>query len=418
MGKFNFLSLDYVYYPVSGILWFWHKIFGFVLGNDSGIAWALAVVLLVCTLRAILYRPFVKQIQTTRQMQEFQPQMKALQKKYGKDRQKLAVEMQKLQKEHGFNPLLGCLPALLQVPVFIGLYHVLRSFNRMSGGATSFMGGQDMTAEQTRNTANYFFSPTDVQSFLDARLFGVPLSSSVQQPQSQWVAFMNPDTWSPGDAFDFTKLSILLLAIPLMIVAGLATHFNARASVARQPVASLDNPQTAIMNKLMLWVFPLGVLVGGFFLPVAILLYWVTQNIWTYFQQRLVFGRMEREADEKREAAKEKAASNAPKPGAKPKVGNKPKPGSKPSLTKSEPAAGAAESSDDEPEDAKSGDNESGDTGSGGQSKKTTLEKGSPEKKGSPKTPKPGTKPVKRPHPQQGRTRPASSQKKNTRRSK
>ncbi|MDF0529405.1 membrane protein insertase YidC [Tsukamurella sp. 8F] len=311
---FNPVSLDYVYYPVSAILWFWHKVFGFVLGADSGIAWGLAVVLLVCTLRAILFKPFVKQIRTTRQMQEFQPQMQALRKKYGKDRQKLALEMQKLQKEHGFNPLLGCLPALLQVPVFIGLYHVLRSFNRMASTTGGFFGGVNMTAEQTRNTPNYFFSVQDVQSFLDARLFGVPLSAYVQQPQTQWDAFMR----TLHGPFDFQRWEIIALAIPLMIIAGVATHMNARASIARQTAAALDNPQTAIMNKLMLWVFPLGVLVGGIFLPIAILLYWVTQNIWTYFQQHLVFGRLDKEDAEKKALAEAKRAENAPKPGAKP----------------------------------------------------------------------------------------------------
>ncbi len=108
--------LDFIYYPVSWILWVWHKAFSFVLAPDSGLAWTLSVVFLVFTLRAILYKPFVKQVRTTRQMQELQPQIKALQKKYSNDRQRQATEMQKLQKEHGFNPLMGCLPMLLQVP--------------------------------------------------------------------------------------------------------------------------------------------------------------------------------------------------------------------------------------------------------------------------------------------------------------
>ncbi len=76
--------LDFIYYPVSGILWVWHKVFSFVLAPDSGWTWALSVVFLVFTLRAILYKPFVKQVRTTRQMQELQPQIKALQKKYSK----------------------------------------------------------------------------------------------------------------------------------------------------------------------------------------------------------------------------------------------------------------------------------------------------------------------------------------------
>ena len=142
--------LNFIYYPVSAILWVWHKVFGFILGPDNGIAWALSVVFLVFTLRAVLYKPFVKQVRTTRQMQELQPQIKALQKKYSGDRQRQAVEMQKLQKEHGFNPIMGCLPVLAQAPVFIGLFHVLRSFNRTGTG----YGGLGMSVI----VVSYFFS--------------------------------------------------------------------------------------------------------------------------------------------------------------------------------------------------------------------------------------------------------------------
>ena len=103
-----------------------------------------------------------------------------------------------------------------------------------------------------------------------------------------------------------------------MVVASIATHFNSRASVARQSAAAAANPQAAIMNKLALWVFPLGVLVGGPFLPIAILIYWVSNNIWTYGQQHLVFGKIEKEEEAKKAAVAEKRAANAPKPGAKP----------------------------------------------------------------------------------------------------
>ena len=130
---FNWFSLDIVYYPVSAIMWLWYKAFALVLGPTNFFAWALSVMFPVFTLRALLHKPFVRQIQTTRQMQELQPQIKALQKSYSKDRQRMAVEMQKLQREHGFNPILGCLPMLAQIPVFLGLYHVLRSFKHNPG---------------------------------------------------------------------------------------------------------------------------------------------------------------------------------------------------------------------------------------------------------------------------------------------
>ena len=125
---FNWASLDYIYYPVSAIMWLWYKLFAFVLGPANFFAWALSVVFLVFTLRALLFKPFVSQVRSMRKMQEFQPQIKKLQEKYKNDRTKLAEEMQKLQKEHGVNPLGGCLPVLVQLPVFIGLFHVLRGF--------------------------------------------------------------------------------------------------------------------------------------------------------------------------------------------------------------------------------------------------------------------------------------------------
>ena len=76
---FDWFSLDFIYWPVSAIMWVWYKAFAFVLGPANFFAWALSVMFLVFTLRAILYKPFVRQIRTTRQMQELQPQIKALQ---------------------------------------------------------------------------------------------------------------------------------------------------------------------------------------------------------------------------------------------------------------------------------------------------------------------------------------------------
>lgn len=304
--------LDFIYYPVSWILWIWHKVFGSFLGADNGFAWALSVVFLVFTLRAVLYIPFVKQVRTTRQMQELQPQIKALQKKYANDRQRMALEMQKLQKEHGFNPLMGCLPVLLQAPVFIGLFHVLRSFNRTGTG----FGQLGMSIEENANTPNYVFNAADVQSFLDARLFGAPISAAMTTPKAQLIAFGEPIP---------TVWTIAAVAIPLMIVASVATHFNARASVARQSEAAAANPQAAIMNKLSLWIFPLGVLVGGPFLMIAILLYWVSNNVWTYGQQHLVFRKIDAEEAAKKAKALERRAENAPKPGARPTTGKKAK---------------------------------------------------------------------------------------------
>jgi YidC/Oxa1 family membrane protein insertase len=319
---FNWFSLDVIYYPVSAIMWVWYKAFAFLLGPSNFFAWALSVMFLVFTLRAILYKPFVRQIRTTRQMQELQPQIKALQKKYGKDRQRMALEMQKLQKEHGFNPILGCLPMLAQVPVFLGLYHVLMSFNRTQTG----IGRLGLSVEENARLGNYVFSAEDVRHFLDANLFGAPLGATMIQKHGL-------------EAFtEFHRPAVIAVGVPIMIAAGIATYFNSRASVARQSPEAAANPQTAMMNKLALYVFPLGVTVGGPFLPLAIILYWFANNIWTFGQQHYVFGRIEKEEEQKKADALERRAANAPAPGAKPS--RKKKPAADPGA---DPAAAAQE---------------------------------------------------------------------------
>jgi YidC/Oxa1 family membrane protein insertase len=279
--------LNFIYYPVSAIMWFWHKAFGFVFGEASGIAWALAVVFLVFTLRALLYKPFVHQVRSMRKMQEFAPEMQKLRAKYGNDKQKLAAEMQKLQSQQGVNPLGGCLPVLVQVPVFIGLFHVLREF-------------------RPGKTENYIFGAREVESFNAASLFGAKLGAWVTMGQEQLAALGTSIT------------SMLIVMIPLMIAAGVFTHITARHSVARQTEAQLANPQSAIMNKLMLYVFPIGVVVGAPFLPLAVLLYWVSNNLWTLGQQYVVYKRIDaEEADKKAQAVADRQA-RAPRPGQKP----------------------------------------------------------------------------------------------------
>lgn len=342
--------LNFIYYPVSAILWFWHKAFGYLLGPDNGFAWALAVVFLVFTLRAVLFKPFISQVRSMRKMQEFAPEIQKLKKKYGDDRQKMAAEMQKLQSEHGVNPLGGCLPVLVQIPVFIGLFHVLRSFNRPF-----------LNADQNRLIGNYVFSAVDVRSFLDAHLFGVPLSAFITEPAELLARYGDISRWQ-----------IAIVAIPLTIVAGILTHLTAKHSVERQnPAQVAANPQAAIMNKLMVYLFPLGVVAGGPFFPLAILLYWLSNNLWTLGQQRLVYQRIDAEDAEKKEAAIVQRQSLAPRPGQKPIRSKRDSAGP----TDAPPADGSAGSDREKPETERTsgatssngaGTAGSGSTGSGG----------------------------------------------------
>ena len=326
--------LNFIYWPISAILWFWHKVFGYIFSPDSGASWILAIIFLTFTIRVFLVKPMVNQLRAGRKMQELQPQLAELRAKYGKDQAKMAAETQKLYKEANMNPLASCIVRLAQLPVFLGLFHVLRSFNRTGTGA----GGLGLSVEQNRNTANYIFSPEDVQSFLDARVFGVPLSSYISMPQEQYAAFA---------PVDFTKMNIIMVAVPLILISVVMTHFNARLSMKRQrermakrkadeaakgkkpanngPMsAEMMETQMKTMNGMMLWFLPATLLITGVFWHIGLLTYMVTNNVWTFIQSMIVFDKMDREEAAEEEARREAKRASAPLPGAR-KVDNRTK---------------------------------------------------------------------------------------------
>lgn len=279
---------DFILYPVSAILWFWHKVFGAVLGPDNGFAWALSVFFLVFSLRVLLLKPALSQIRSARKMQKFAPQIQKMREKYKGDRQRMAQEMQKLQSEHGVNPVGGCLPALLQLPVFLSLFHVLRGF-------------------KPDGQPNFVFNPDEVRSFINSSIFGAKLGNWLSQPEETL------------QAFGTTRLNMIAVGIPLMVIASVATFFTMRMSMKRQTETSMANPQTAMMGKFMMYVAPVGTLFSGWILPLAVVLYFMANNIWTLGQQHFLSNKVDREQERERQREIE-AKKNVPKP----KPGQKP----------------------------------------------------------------------------------------------
>jgi YidC/Oxa1 family membrane protein insertase len=100
------------------------------LHASIGLPWAWAIVALTVIVRIILVPLTVKQIHSMQNLQRFAPQMKEIQKKYKADKQKQNEELMKFYRENQINPAASCLPMLLQFPVFIALYYVLRAFSK------------------------------------------------------------------------------------------------------------------------------------------------------------------------------------------------------------------------------------------------------------------------------------------------
>jgi len=109
--------IDSIAYPLANLLLLFYNF----LGHQTVIAIAALTILI----RLLILPLTLGQQKSARKMQELQPKIAKLQKKYGKDKERLTQEQMKLYKEAGINPMGGCLPLLIQFPIMFGLYRAI-----------------------------------------------------------------------------------------------------------------------------------------------------------------------------------------------------------------------------------------------------------------------------------------------------
>jgi YidC/Oxa1 family membrane protein insertase len=97
--------------------------------NDVGLSWGLSIVFLTVVTRLVILPLSLKQIRSMRSLQAHQPEIKKIQQKYKEDRQRMQREMMSFYQENKINPFASCIPLILQLPVFMSLFYLLRSDN-------------------------------------------------------------------------------------------------------------------------------------------------------------------------------------------------------------------------------------------------------------------------------------------------
>jgi len=115
-GLYTFFS--FIATPLGLLLDF---IYGFV-GH-----YGISIIIFTLIIRGALFPLYASQIKGQMKMQDIQPKMQAIQKKYADDREEQGRQMQKLYKDEGYNPMMGCLPLLIQMPILMGLFYLLRN---------------------------------------------------------------------------------------------------------------------------------------------------------------------------------------------------------------------------------------------------------------------------------------------------
>ncbi|CAB4632086.1 MAG: membrane protein insertase YidC [Actinobacteria bacterium] len=235
-----------------------HSLFGiFGLSPESGLAWVLSIVGLVLVVRSALIPLFVKQIKSQRNMMLVQPELQKLQKKYkGKNdresREKFAKEQMDLYKRTGSNPLSSCLPILVQIPIFMGLFFTLND------------------AQARKSGVGPMSSELAIQ-FSEATLFGAKLSET----------FLTA-----------TTIQVQILAGIMVVLMSASQFITQKQIIAKNQNPAVQNSQYMQTQKILLYIFPLIFVISGVTFPIAVITYWLTSNFWTMGQQFIVIRNM------------------------------------------------------------------------------------------------------------------------------
>jgi YidC/Oxa1 family membrane protein insertase len=188
----------------------------------------LGIIAFTIIVKTLMLPLTVKALQSSKAMQELQPKIKELQKKHGNDRQRISQETMALYQQYRVNPMAGCLPMLIQIPIFLGLYNAIMRLSTSGAG------------------------------LWDQGFFWLP-------------SLAHPDPWHL-----------------LPIVAGLFQFVQTQMMrPANQPKST--DPQQAMMNSVMN-IMPLTVVFFGWSFAAGPVLYWATQSVYSVVQQWFITG--------------------------------------------------------------------------------------------------------------------------------
>lgn len=250
-------------WAIELVLVAWHWLFTAIgMSPHSGWTWVLCILGLVIVVRSAMVPLMVRQIRSQRKMMELAPELKRLQDKYkGKrdqlSRQAMAQEQMDLYKNGGASPVSGCLPTLIQLPIFYGLFTVMNEAQKGHAGVGLL---NQQLAEQ----------------FSGARIFGARMSISLSQ------AFQaNPFEWP-----------VVILAVVLVVLMIGSQLFTSIQIMGQNISEEAKQAPMYRQQRMLMYGMPFLMIFSGIAFPLGVLFYWFINNLWTMGQQFLVIRSM------------------------------------------------------------------------------------------------------------------------------
>lgn len=215
--------------------------------------YGLAVILLTILIRTIMYPLMQKQMVSMRETQKIQPLMQDIQNKYKDDKERMNQELMKLYKERGVNPFGGCLPLLIQMPILILFFRVLREFKYLIPGTEIIDGG-------------FLWIKNEV-------IYQGEMIAGLAAPDQLFGVFGN---YSIG-------------ILPILV--GISMYFQQKLTMPAMPVTSQGDSSSnpaANTQKMMGTIMPLMIAFISFSLPSGLSLYWLTSTLFDIIQKLFI----------------------------------------------------------------------------------------------------------------------------------
>lgn len=228
-------------------------------------AYAIAVIITTIIFKLILLPLTLKQMKSMKEMQKIQPLIKQLQEKYKNDKETLQKKTVELYQEHKINPMGGCLPLLIQFPIIIAYFSVMRDPIKW------VFGSEKVFAAVGRS----FFWIKDIS--LNANFVGEGVKNGMGLAEGVVNGIQMPFT------LPFIGAAIPILAILSAATTYLSTKFTQPATNQKNALPTTGDPM-AQQQKIMMIMMPAMIFVFGLSMSAGLVLYWIVGNIFTIFQ--------------------------------------------------------------------------------------------------------------------------------------
>jgi YidC/Oxa1 family membrane protein insertase len=258
----------------SPLISLFEAIMVFIHAHIVGGSWGLSIVGLTVLIRAILVPLTYRQLKSMQEMQRLAPELSALKEKYKDDKQRQQQEMMKFYQERGINPLASCLPLLLQLPVFISLFYMLRTDLKKHICGTQLVSYYNKYAS---NPKLHLASTYKAASHI----------TTVAKLPSKYLESTTCNTVAPHSAKFLFLPDITSKATGVVLVVLILLYVGSQVGSTLIATATADPTQ-----RRMMLLLPLIFVVILYRYPAGLLVYWITTNLWTIGQQYLIKRRL------------------------------------------------------------------------------------------------------------------------------